>query len=77
MFKEHAELKARAGECVAQARQEMDLAEKAADESHCTDHLRAALVWLKMATELRAAMQAEDEASGAPTIIPDPDPSPA
>lgn len=77
MSREHAELRARAGECVAQARQEMDLAEKATDESHRTDHLRAALVWLKTATELRAEMQAGDNASGAPTTIPDPDPSPA
>lgn len=79
MFEEHAELKARAGECLAQARREMDLAEKAADESRCTEHLKAALECLKLATEIRMLMRARDDASGAatPTIIPGPDPSPA
>lgn len=74
MFKEHAELMARADECVAQARQEMEAAARATEESCCTDRFRAASEWLKLAAELCELMKAGNDA---PTIIPDPDPAAA
>lgn len=74
MFKEHAELKARADDCVAQARREMELAEQATEEVRCTEHLDAALEWLKVATQFRELEQATGDAPGGPTptIIPAP-----
>jgi|SRR5579872_456310 len=49
-----------ADDCVAQALQQMHLAEKTSDERERYGHLMSALEWLKRATELRAPARADD-----------------
>jgi hypothetical protein len=58
MFEADAELSARAELCIEQARAAMDAAETSSRETCRAEHLKIALEWLKLASEIRALIPA-------------------